>query len=54
MLKINSYINAETPPVNKPTPKPGTSKPKPTNSKAFGEGWDGIHIINQDVLVYNK
>ncbi len=41
MMKVNSYINAETPATSKPTPKPGTSKPKPTNSKPFGEGWDG-------------
>lgn len=38
MMKVNSYINAETPATSKPTPKPGTSKPKPTNKS---EGWDG-------------
>lgn len=43
MMKVNSYINAETP----ATSKPGTSKPKPTNKL---EGWDG-NIYNQSECI---
>lgn len=47
MMKVNSYINAETPATSKPTPKPGTTKPKPSNKL---EGWDG-NIYNQSECI---